>query len=156
MRLDDLLFLILPLDKKVCQWKTWFWFINDVLQKYYLYNIWCLGIFMYSCVCESTIISFTPGIAFIYYHAWSLMPNQPLSVLFIFVFSESNFLATSSDNTTKTGCSGFKSKLNWKFINQILTQMQSSQWLCFSFILFCFCLLNLKRTVHMLICDYEC
>lgn len=73
------------------------------------------------------------------------MPNQQLSVLFIFVFSESNILATSSDNSTKTGCSEFKSKLNWKFINQILTQMQSLQWLCFSLILFCFYLLNLKR-----------
>lgn len=125
-------------------------------RRYCLDYIWQLDIFMYSYVCESTIIILYPGIAFIYYHSYFLIPNHQSSVLFILVFSESNTLATSRDNTMTTGRVEFKCKLSWKFINQIPTQIHCSQLFCFSLIPFCLHLLNLKKTVHMLICDYEC
>lgn len=121
--------------------------------RYCLDYVWCLDIFMYSCVCEYTIIILYLGINFIYYYSYFLIPNQKSSV---FVFSESNTLATLRDNTMKTGFVKFKCKLSRKFINQIPTQICYSQLLCFSLIPFCSYLLNLKKTVWMLMCDYEC
>lgn len=101
-----------------------------------LYYIWCLNVFIYSSVWESTII-------ILYSQALPLcipMPillfliNQQSSALFILVWVKhpSNF----KWQYHKTRVYIVQSKLNWKFINQIATRY--IPYNCFVFPLFPF------------------